>query len=68
LLASLAKTDAARLRPLIAVFALAQIANGAIAGKFLFILPLIFSWVIALCLILTFATAGRSVVTESAPT
>jgi len=68
LMASMARTDAARLRPLIAVFALTHIVNAFIVGKYFFILPLIFSLVIALCLILTFASARRTVATESAAT
>ena len=47
-LASLARTDPARLRPMIAVIALATVASGVIAWRFIFPLPAVFSGVLAL--------------------
>lgn len=57
-LASLARTDAVRVRPLIAVFALATAASGVIAWRFIFPLPALFSAVLVVCLIVAFAV-GR---------
>jgi hypothetical protein len=56
-LASLARTQAAALRPLIAVFALATAASGVIAWRFIFPLPALFSAVLAVCLVVAFAVA-----------
>ena len=47
-LASLARTDPARLRPMIAVVALATVASGVIAWRFIFPVPAVFSGVLAL--------------------
>ena len=54
-LASLARTDAVPVRPLIAVFALATAASGVIAWRFIFPLPALFSAVLVACLIVAFA-------------
>ena len=56
-LSSLARTQAAALRPLIAVFALATAASGVIAWRFIFPLPAIFSAVLVVCLVVAFAVA-----------
>jgi hypothetical protein len=56
-LASLARTDAALVRPLIAVFALATAAGGVIAWLFIFPLPALFSAVLVACLVVAFAVA-----------
>ena len=53
-LASLARTDAVPVRPLIAVFALATAASGVIAWHFIFPLPALFSVVLVVCLIVAF--------------
>jgi hypothetical protein len=58
-LATLAKTDAARVRPLIASFAVAQVASGFLAWKYIFAIPVIFSAVVALCLAAAFVAASR---------
>ena len=49
-LASLADPDPARARPMIAVFALATLASGVIAWRFIFWIPALFSAVLALVL------------------
>jgi hypothetical protein len=49
-LASLAQTDPARLRPMIAVIALAIIASGVIAWRFIFPVPALFSGALAIAL------------------
>jgi hypothetical protein len=56
-LASLASTDAARVRPLIAVFALATAVSGIIAWRLIFPLPALFSAVLAACLMVAFFVA-----------
>lgn len=56
-LASLARTDPARLRPMIAVIALATIASGVIAWRFIFPVPALFSAVLALALGLAYVAA-----------
>jgi hypothetical protein len=56
-LASLARTDPARLRPIIAVIALATIASGVIAWRFIFQVPALFSGVLAIALALAYVSA-----------
>jgi hypothetical protein len=56
-LASLAKTEPARLRPLIAVIGLATVGSGVIAWRFIFPVPALFSAVLAITLGLAFVTA-----------
>jgi hypothetical protein len=56
-LASLARTDPARLRPMIAVIALATVASGVIAWRFIFPVPAVFSGVLALALALAYIAA-----------
>src|SRR5260221_5319385 len=48
--ASLAKTDAIRVRPIVVSFLVAFIINAALAWKYFFFLPVVMSGVIALCL------------------
>lgn len=59
-LATIAKTDSTRLRPVIASLFLASVACALVAWKFIFAAPIIFSVAIAACLSLAFLTAGRS--------
>jgi hypothetical protein len=56
-LASLAKTEPARLRSIIAVIALAPAGTGAIAWRFIFPVPALFSGVLAITLGLASITA-----------
>lgn len=56
-MASLARTEAARLRPMIGAFALAAAATGVIAWLFIFPLPAAFSAVLCACLAVAFAVA-----------
>lgn len=56
-LSSLARTDPARLRPMIAVIALAAFASGVIAWRFIFPVPAAFSGVLALTLALAYTVA-----------
>ena len=57
-LASLARTDPARLRPMIAVIALATVASGVVAWRFIFPVPAVFSGVLALALAFAYVVAG----------
>jgi len=56
-LSSLARTNSGRLRPMIAVIALATVASGVIAWRFIFPVPAMFSGVLALALALAYFTA-----------
>ena len=56
-LASLARTEPARLRAMIAVIALATVGGGVIAWRFIFPVPALFSAVLAIALALAFVTA-----------
>jgi hypothetical protein len=60
-LGAFARTDAARVRPMIASFLVAQVASGVLGARFIFAIPVIFSTVIALCLgAALFVTSTRS--------
>ena len=56
-LASLAQTDPAHLRPVIAVIALATVASGVIAWRFIFPVPALFSGALALALVAAYWAA-----------
>ena len=56
-LASLAATESARLRPMIAVFVLATLASGAIAWRFIFPIPALFSAALAIALAAAYVLA-----------
>lgn len=56
-IANLARTDALRVRPMIAVFALAQRAGGIIAWHFIFPLPALFSVILLVVLVAAFVVA-----------
>ena len=58
-LGALAKTDAARLRPIIATFLAAFIAIAILGWMYFFILPVIMATVIAICLAGAFVMAGQ---------
>ena len=58
-LSSMAKTDALRVRPIIASIFFAFIVNMVLAWKYFFIIPLVMSVAISVCLVLAFVTAGR---------
>src|SRR3954469_6981981 len=59
-LASLAKSDAARLRPMIAAFAVAAAANGLVAWRFILAVPALFALALFIALVLAFAATLRS--------
>lgn len=56
-LASVARTDAPSVRPMIAVIALATVATGVIAWRFIFPMPALFSAVLLASLIVAFVLA-----------
>ena len=56
-LASVARTDALSVRPMIAVIALAALASGVIAWRFIFPMPALFSAVLLASLIVAFVVA-----------
>jgi len=59
-LAGVARVNAASLRPIIAVFCIAYFINALLALKFLFVIPVVTSSVIALLLALAFYFAGKT--------
>jgi hypothetical protein len=56
-MASLARTDATQARPMIAMFALAALASGIIAWRFIFPVPAIFSGALLIVLAAAFVMA-----------
>ncbi|WP_266171451.1 LIC_13387 family protein [Dyella subtropica] len=58
-LATLAKSDALRIRPLIGSFLLASIASAALSWRFVFVVPVVCSSAVAVCLGLAFYAAGK---------
>jgi len=63
-LASLAKNEAARLRPIVASFFVAFVFNAVVAWKYFFPVPAVFAAAIAICLGLAFLAAKK--VTDTA--
>lgn len=57
MLATMAKSDAPRIRPLIALFAIASVANAVLVGRHFFVIPLVTATAIAICLGLAFLAA-----------
>jgi len=58
--ASLAKTDAIRVRPIVVSFLVAFIINAALAWKYFFAVPVVMSGIIVLCLAISLVLASRS--------
>jgi hypothetical protein len=56
-MATVARTDAPSVRPMIAVFALAQLASGIIAWRLIFPIPALFFAVLFVVLVTAFAVA-----------
>lgn len=59
-LGTLAKTDAARLRPIIAVFCLSLVVNAILSWMYFFPIPVVMAVLIAICLALAFVSAKKS--------
>jgi hypothetical protein len=57
-LATVARDEPLRVRPLVASFFLATIASGWVAWKFIFAVPVVFSAILAACLGLAFLACG----------
>ena len=57
-LASLARTDASQVRPMIAVIAAATALTGFLAWRFIFPVPAFFSLALLVCLVVAFALTG----------
>ncbi|SFS09022.1 hypothetical protein SAMN05216570_2500 [Dyella sp. OK004] len=58
-LASIAKSDAYRTRPLIGTFLLVAIASTVLSWRFIFVVPVICSATISVCLALAFFFSGK---------
>jgi hypothetical protein len=58
--ASLAKTDAIRVRPIVVSFLIAFVINAALSWKYFFIVPVVLAGLIAICLALALVLAGRA--------
>jgi hypothetical protein len=56
-MASLARTNAGQVRPMIAAFALAALANGVIAWRFIFPVPALFSGALFIALVAAYVVA-----------
>jgi hypothetical protein len=57
---SLAKTDARRVRPIVASFLVAYIVNAALVWKYFFAVPAVMAAAIALCLTIALVLASRT--------
>jgi hypothetical protein len=58
--ASIAKTDTMRVRPIVATFLIGFIINVGLAWKYFFIIPVVMAALIAVCLALALVLAKRS--------
>ena len=58
-IATMAKTDPLRVRPLIATFFVAALATAAVSWMLIFPMPVIFYAIIAACLAVAYMMAGR---------
>ena len=58
-LASLAKTDALRVRPIVVSFLIAFVINAALSWKYFFAVPVVLAGLIAICLAIALVLAGR---------
>jgi hypothetical protein len=58
--ASLAKTDAIRIRPIVVSFLIAFVINAALSWKYFFAVPVVMAGLIAICLAIALVLAGRT--------
>jgi hypothetical protein len=58
--ASVAKTDAMRVRPIVVSFLIAFIINAGLSWKYFFVVPVVMAALIAICLALALVLAGRT--------
>ena len=66
-MASLARTNAPGVRPMIIVFALATLASGVIAWRLILAVPALFSAALVAALVAAYVTAGRPGVPPTYP-
>jgi hypothetical protein len=59
-LASLAKLDAIRVRPIVVSFLVAFVINAALSWKYFFVVPVVMAVLIAICLAIALLLAGRT--------
>jgi hypothetical protein len=57
--ASLAKTDARRVRPLVGSFLLAFVINAALSWRYFFVVPVVLAGLVAICLAIALVLAAR---------
>jgi hypothetical protein len=57
--ASLAKSDAIRVRPVVVSFLVAFVINAALSWKYFFVVPVVMAVIIAICLAIALLLAGR---------
>jgi hypothetical protein len=57
--ASLAKTDAGRVRPILVSFLIAFVINAALSWKYFFVVPVVLAGLVAICLAIALFLAGR---------
>src|SRR5262249_50079984 len=62
--ASLAKTDAIRVRPIVVSFLIAFIINAALSWKYFFVVPVVMASLLAICLAIALVLAGRTQAAE----
>jgi hypothetical protein len=62
--ASLARTDARRVRPIVVSLLLAFVINAALSWKYFFVVPVVMAGLIALCLAIALVLAGRTQAAE----
>jgi hypothetical protein len=58
--ASLAKTDARRVRAIVVSFLIAFVANAALSWKYFFLIPVVLAGLTAVCLAVALVLAGRT--------
>jgi hypothetical protein len=58
--ASLAKTDAIRVRPIVVSFLIAFVINAALSWKYFFAVPVVMAGLIAICLAIALVLARRT--------
>ena len=62
--ASLARTDAVRVRPIVVSFFIAFVINTALSWKYFFVVPVVMAGLIAICLAIALVLAGRTQAAE----
>jgi hypothetical protein len=62
--ASLAKLDATRVRPIVVSFLIAFVVNAALSWKYFFIVPVVMAGIIAICLAIALVLAGQTQVAQ----